>query len=121
MIVDYLGQNSTNPSSSQISVTGTGVNVVKNLFKANVETILFTLASDTNILIKLIAGSSDSFFDNIEVHKAEDMPIQKSRKLARFLLDNSPNYSLITEYSSEYKNLNLFNNDEERRALMTFS
>lgn len=116
LIVDYLGQNSTNPSSSQISVTGTGVNVVKNLFKANVETILFTLASDTNILIKLIAGSSDSFFDNIEVHKAEDMPIQKSRKLARFLLDNSPNYSLITEYSSEYKNLNLFNNDEERES-----
>lgn len=113
LIFDYLGSSS---GQAEISFTGSSDAITltdpKYSYKLN-----FNVSSPSNVSIRLKAStSSDSYFDNIELHKKEDMPINKSRALARFLIDNAPNYSLISGLEGEYKKLNLNQNNEETES-----
>ncbi len=110
LIFDYLGSNS---GQAEISFIGSSDTITltdsKYSYKLN-----FNVSSSSNVSIRLKAStSSDSYFDNIELHQKKDMPINKSRTLARFLIDNAPNYSLISGLEGEYKKLNLNQNNEE--------
>lgn len=113
LIFDYLGSSS---GQAEISFTGSSDTITltdpKYSYKLN-----FNVPSSSSVSIRLKAStSSASYFDNIELHKKEDMPINKSRALARFLIDNAPNYSLISGLEGEYKKLNLNKNNEETES-----
>ena len=106
---DYLGQDALSYGSASVDFGGESKNLDTTVGRKKVE---ITLSSLSSITISLNANSSNNtFFDNFQLFKKEEMPLQKSRDLANFLFDNSPNYGIIGNSNQEkYKVESLFDN-----------
>lgn len=126
LFYDFLGQNIAdknswkNNSFIRIRLGGTSGAILAekhcDIYQIDHAEIKFSVASTSNVLFQIVTGSRTNYYDNISLHKTEDLPINKSRKLARFLVDNNPNYSLISGYSGEYKKLSSNENSEETES-----
>ena len=93
LIFDYLGQNATNWGSATVNFSGQSISLGSI---AGRKKIKLSVASPLFATITLTANSTqDTFFDNFKLFKSDELPIEKSRTLANFILNNSPNYSII--------------------------
>jgi hypothetical protein len=74
---------------------------------AGIKKIEVNLTTSKTVSISLNANSTNNtFFDNLKLFKKDELPLQKSRELANFLLDNNPNYPVIqSSYNDKYKKL----------------
>ena len=125
-LYDFLGQNIAdknswkNNSFIRIRLGGTSGTILAekycDIYQVEHAEIKFSVTSAANIFFQIVSGSRTNYYDNISLHKTEDLPINKSRKLARFLVDNNPNYSLISGYSGEYKKLSANENSQENES-----
>ena len=106
---DYLGQDALNYGSASVDFGGESKNLETTVGRKKIE---ITLSSLSSITISLNANNSNNtFFDNLQLFKKDEMPLQKSRALANFLFENSPNYGIIGNSNQEkYKAESLFDN-----------
>ena len=109
LIFDYLGQDATNWGSATVNFSGQSISLGS---VAGRKKIKLSVSSPLFATITLTANSAqDTFFDNFKLYKTDELPIEKSKTLANFLFNNSPNYSIIqSEYEGKFKNLNLSQN-----------
>lgn len=109
LFFDYLGQNANTWGTADVDFGGNSITLGTI---AGRKKIKLDVSATTSVTIILTANSSqDTFFDNFKLFKTDELPIEKSRALANFLLSNSPNYPIIqSQHTGEFKNLNLFEN-----------
>ncbi|MEE2975610.1 MAG: hypothetical protein VX343_04085 [Thermodesulfobacteriota bacterium] len=106
---DYLGQNSLSPGSASVQFGSKQIDLGGQYGNKQID---FTNPSSSNVTITLNANASnDTFFNNFKLYKKSETPIEKSRELANFLLNSSPNYSILeSDYQNKYKSQSTFDN-----------
>jgi hypothetical protein len=115
LFFDYLGQNASSWGASSVDF---GSESIALSDKGGRKKIELNITATSRVSINLNANSlNETFFDNFKLFKADELPIEKSRTLANFILNNSPNYSIIqTEHEGRFKNLNLFENKVQEES-----
>lgn len=106
---DYLGQDSQSWGSASVDFENENYSLDD---VAGIKKIEVNLTTSKTVSISLNANSTNNtFFDNLKLFKKDELPLQKSRELANFLLDNNPNYPVIqSSYNDKYKNSSSFDN-----------
>lgn len=108
---EYLGQNST--SSGNCTVDCSGSSITLNT-KKGTRRLEFEVSSTSSVNINLTANSTrDTFFDNFYLCNKTDLPLEKSRSLANFLLSSTPEYPIVLDsISGKYSITQFFDNFE---------
>ena len=109
LFFDYLGQDASLLGSCQVEF-GSETKILGEV--TGRKKIEFSNPSSSSVQISLVSNTaSDTFFDNFELYKKDQLPLQKSRALSNFLINSSPNYSIIEgEYKEKYPTQNIFDN-----------
>lgn len=110
LFFDYVGQNAASWGSASVDFGSESLTISSDV--GTRKKIELNVTTSSTVSINLNANSlNDTFFDNFKLYKLDELPIEKSRTLANFLFNSSPNYSIISgAYQGKYKTANLFQN-----------
>lgn len=113
---DYLGQNSTIPGSCSVSIAGQTITLQDNPGRKEIA-FSVSVANLTTAISLTAASSVDTFFDNFELHKRENLPIEKARLFSKYILDRPPNYPIIqNSFQGKYQLAKDFHNLETEES-----
>jgi len=113
---DYLGQNSTIPGSCSVSIAGQTITLKDNPGRKEIA-FSVSVANLTTAISLTAASSVDTFFDNFELHKRENLPIEKARLFSKYILDRPPNYPIIqNSFQGKYQLAKDFHNLETEES-----